>query len=281
MFGQSSNEFASNLHLLSFPNNPDVGEKVRDSVQRAQINEICEEIEQAQKTLPALAAASLQPAPSPDAPPSAREEHSQAQLATRQNIDTLNDRTTALQTALNRAVISDAGSIIGNISNCDAKGTVLNRIHAAASAGESAPLTESLPAFASEATALEHIVTEAMEKISASDPQTTQELRIARDRIKGLSTAFIGAAKMLAGNPEDVLTKEHYAGVAKAWEEAVGEIRRVVIGQEGVFGAEELISGSSEYLPRLGGCASLQDTFSDGALLLFLGNRKWLRTPRP
>ncbi|KAI8818931.1 Vinculin/alpha-catenin [Fimicolochytrium jonesii] len=220
----------------------DVGEKVRDSVQRAQINEICQEIEQAQKTLPSLAAKSIQNLSNDDA--DAREQHSQAQLATRQNIDTLNDRTTALQTALNRAVISDAGSIIGNISSRDAKGTVINRIHAAASVGDPHPLTESLPAFAAETTALEHIVTEAMEKISASDPQTTQELRIARDRIKGLSTAYIGAAKMLAENPADVLTKEHYAGVAKAWEEAVGEIRRVVIGQEGVFEAEELISGS-------------------------------------
>lgn len=85
-----------------------------------------------------------------------------------------------------------------------------------------------------------------MEGISATNPQTTQELRIARGRIRGLSTAFVGAAKLLGANHGDTLTREHYEGVVASWEEAVGEIQRVVIGGEGVYKAEDLVSGTSK-----------------------------------
>ncbi|KAJ3167700.1 hypothetical protein HDU88_002147 [Geranomyces variabilis] len=212
------------------------GENVRDSVQRAQIQELCTELSSTQKSLDNTALAATDPsAPSDQAAASAKLRAQATRVA---------GRAEALHTALTRAVISDAGSVFGNLSTLTARGTVVNRVHVAASTGKLAALADDLEVFGSEARRLEVVVSAAIDSVVVSNPQAAQELRIARDRTKGLSVAFGGAARLLVANPQDEAALAHYRAVSGAWEDSVRELQKMMIGQEGVFKAEELISGT-------------------------------------
>ncbi|KAI8593742.1 Vinculin/alpha-catenin [Geranomyces variabilis] len=212
------------------------GENVRDSVQRAQIQELCTELSSTQKSLDDTALAATDPStPSDQAAASAKLRAQATRVA---------GRAEALHTALTRAVISDAGSVFGNLSTLTARGTVVNRVHVAASTGKFAALADDLEVFGSEARRLEVVVSAAIDSVVVSNPQAAQELRIARDRTKGLSVAFGGAARLLVANPQDEAALAHYRAVSGAWEDSVKELQKMMIGQEGVFKAEELISGT-------------------------------------
>ncbi|KAI8911368.1 Vinculin/alpha-catenin [Powellomyces hirtus] len=214
------------------------GHAVRDSVQRAQIEDICEELASTQQRLNESAEWIESGAYTGDG--SAAERYARL----REDIDRLNARAKALQTAMSRAVISDAGSVIGNLSDPNATGTVINRVHLAAHGGKKSALADDLEAFGSESGRLEAVVSAAIDTVMVSNPQTAQELRIARDRNKGLSVAYAGAAKLLAASPQDPAAREHYRAVSGAWEDSVKDIQKMMIGQEGVFKAEELMSGT-------------------------------------
>ncbi|KAJ3017517.1 hypothetical protein HKX48_003513 [Thoreauomyces humboldtii] len=227
----------------------DYKHQVRDAMQRKRIESICGEISNTQESMVETArkAGSLHSSKGgkhigDSAAKAAAEEKA---VALRRDIDRLNARTEQLQTAMNEAVISDAGSIIGNISDHKAQGTVAHRVHIAAKSGQSvAALADDLGAFGAEAGRLEAVVTATIDSVATADPQAAQELRIARDRAKGLSVAYSGAARLLFANPADGAAQEHYRVMSGAWEDSVKEIQKMIITQEGVFKAEEIMSGT-------------------------------------
>ncbi|KAJ3158520.1 hypothetical protein HDU86_002745 [Geranomyces michiganensis] len=216
------------------------GYNVRDSAQRAQIEEICAELSSTQKSLDKTALAAIDTSAST----LSSSEQAASSAILRAQATRVAGRAEALQTALTRAVISDAGSVLGNLSTLTARGTVLNRVHVAASTGKVAALADDLEVFGGESRRLEVVVSAAIDSVVVTNPQMAQELRIVRDRIKGLSVAYGGAARLLVENPEDQAAQAHYRAVSGAWEESVKDIQKMMIGQEGVFKAEEIISGT-------------------------------------
>lgn len=232
---------------------------MRDPKQKAHLETILEEIEEAQRKV--------------DAAVSKLEEDSSdpaKQAAVRSAIDSLLGRTDALQISLNRSLISDANGVVANLSDHSAKGTLLNRVHETAVKGDSAGLPEAIAVFTSEAQCLQSVISAAIDAVSVTNPQLAQELRIARDRIKGLAGAYEGAAKLLASNPRDPAIQEHYNAVVSAWEEGVQDIQKAVIGQEGVFKAHELISGTRK-------CSVISEPCDKVLNSCVQINRKWLR----
>ncbi|KAI9094399.1 Vinculin/alpha-catenin [Phlyctochytrium arcticum] len=204
----------------------------RDTKQTQQGQAIVNEIAQAQVSLQeAVAALAAHPT---DA----------ARRAVQHAVDVLLGRTDALQTSVNRSVISEAGTVLGSVANSEQEGTLLNRIHGAALRGEQRGFLDDLEAFGCEASRLQNVANAAIDAVSTSNPQMAQDLRAARNRTSALALAYSGAARLLVNNPNDPMALEHYQAVKQAWEEGVAEVQKMVIGQEGIYQAGDLVEGT-------------------------------------
>ncbi|TPX64187.1 hypothetical protein SpCBS45565_g06033 [Spizellomyces sp. 'palustris'] len=195
--------------------------------------------------------------------------------ALRSALDHLTARTEALQTGLNKSIVSEAGSVIANVGSTTQPGTLLTHIHESVKKGDTKAVQEGLERFDGESEKLYALATTAMDTVCRTHPQLAQELKVARDRIKGLTSGFKGAAELLAANPADAATQEHYKAVLAAWEDGVKDVQRLVVGQEGVFKAHELISGAKNgfehHARALAAAASKGDigsTHQEAALLV-------------
>ncbi|KAJ3285688.1 hypothetical protein HK104_009373 [Borealophlyctis nickersoniae] len=206
---------------------------ISDPAQRAQIQTLLSEIVQARDVVEKAAA---------DAQADPRNPEKQQRL--RDALDALTDRTNALDTALNRAIIGDLSTVLGSLADHTNAGSVLGALHAAAKAGDTAALPTATKDFKEEAGKLHQLATMAIDTVGASNPALAQEVRIVRDRVAGLAPAVGVAAEMVVQDPKNAAAQEYLGGVTAAWEDGIKEMQKTVVGQEGVFKAHELIAGT-------------------------------------
>lgn len=223
-------------HLSSFSNTDSIAslETLSDPAQKAQIEALITELSEAyHKVQEAAKEAISDPT------------NSLKQDALRAALDALTSRNEALSTALNRAVVGDLASTFGHLSDPEDASTTLGALISSAKKGDKASMPPATTSFEVEAGRMKHLSMMAMEAVGEMRPQLLQELRIVRDQLDALAPAVGIAAKMVAENPQDAVAKDYLTGVTAAWVGGVKEMQRIVVGQEGVFKAHELISGTS------------------------------------
>ncbi|KND00678.1 uncharacterized protein SPPG_03801 [Spizellomyces punctatus DAOM BR117] len=199
----------------------------------------------------------------------------ETERALRTALDNLTARTEALQTGLNKSIVSEAGSVIANVGSTTQPGTLLTHIHESAKKGDTKAVQEGLERFEGESAKLYALATTAMDTVCRTHPQLAQELKVARDRLKGLTSGLKGATELLVANPADAATQEHYKAVVAAWEDGVKDVQRLMVGQEGVFKAHELVSGAkngfehhARALAAVASKGDIRSTHQEAALLV-------------
>lgn len=221
-------------HLIQTP--PASLQTLSDPAQKAQIEALITELSEAYQKVQEAAKEAISDPTNP-----------KKQDSLRAALDSLTSRNKALETALNRAVVGDLASTFGHLADPNDETSVLGGLHSCAKNGDKESLPAAVTSFEAEAERLKHLSMMAMEAVGISQPQLVQEMRIVRDQLEGLAPAVGAAAKMVAENPKDAVAKDYLAGVTAAWVGGVEEMQRIVVGQEGVFKAHELVSGTSMY----------------------------------
>ncbi|KAJ3187897.1 hypothetical protein HDU85_006290 [Gaertneriomyces sp. JEL0708] len=237
-------------------NTEDMLQGQRDPVLKQQIQDLLSEVAQAQTFVDEVVREYEREPTDPE-----------KQRAIRHAVDHLLGRTDALQCALNRALVGQAVSAIANLADRNQPGTAVNRLDHAARNGDTDALKPALEDFRAQAEELEEIANAAIDLVAVANPHLAQELLIMRNRVRGLAEAYEHAAVTLANNPNDAAVQEHYKQIASVWEECIDELQKNLTGQEGVFKAHELVTGTKQTLGHHAAALqkAVQNRDADGA----------------
>ncbi|KAJ3043432.1 hypothetical protein HDV00_005130 [Rhizophlyctis rosea] len=162
-------------------------------------------------------------------------------------------RTSVLETGINRAIVGDVTTAFSSLSSTTNPATALGRLHAATSAPtpNKEQVAEAVKQFAGLSKQLTTLATMAIESIADESPALAHDIQMRRDRVEQLAAAVEAAAQLVAaGGGKDAVAMEYYKGVMSAYVEYVKDLEKVMIGQEGVFKAHELVSGTQNAIEQ-------------------------------
>ncbi|KAI8928410.1 Vinculin family-domain-containing protein [Entophlyctis helioformis] len=150
----------------------------------------------------------------------------------------------AIETAIRRGLVGELVTTLGTLSEPSHPGTVAATLMASIAAQDTAAISASADQFAQDNRTLNELVQQTLSSTVLASPQLVQEVHIQHARVDGLVPAVTVAAALLASNPKDTLVQEHTKNVMASYVDAAKDLQKVLVSQEGVFQAHDLLFGA-------------------------------------
>jgi hypothetical protein len=233
---QAMNEYhKSSNHQMNEAKQALEGQIITSPSSRMEIESTLENLNDLESKLNSMASSSFM-----ENPNSVRTQQSMSQ-----NIDQLHKAHRQLQSAKNKAIISDLVVSCPALTDRKSPWRPYGAIHEHSSKGNKPALTSALHEFDSDASKLIELGSMAAESVQASgNPEMAKDILVLRDKLNDLKPGVGAAAAVVCVNPEDPISKDHFNKVAGMWEEGVKDLQLSLVDQEGAFKLHELVAGT-------------------------------------
>ncbi|KAK5670752.1 hypothetical protein QVD99_002523 [Batrachochytrium dendrobatidis] len=153
---------------------------------------------------------------------------------------------TILETSVSRCLVGDLVSTIGTLSEPTRPGSLVSTMLLSAEAQDCVAMAESNRQFILANQKLGNLINHTLSATEHANPQQCQLVRLKTSRVEKLQCAVSLASDMVRVNPTDNISREHFKTIMASYVEAVRDLQAVVIMQEGIFSADNLVFGSKK-----------------------------------
>lgn len=171
-----------------------------------------------------------------------------AQHAVNAAIDALLARTTALESCLNQAYVSEAADVFAQIGNHNEEHTTTNNFHKAALSGNKVELAAATKSFDNALDDFDQVIDFAIE--GCNKPEIAMELTAIKGRQRMRAEGLKNAATLLNANTQDATVAELYNGLANAWDKGIKDAETIIFSPDGIVASPDIISGLKQSLDR-------------------------------
>lgn len=153
-----------------------------------------------------------------------------------------------LQSTIRRALVGEIATTAASLSDHNRVESILGYQFDVANKGKLGDAELANSDFHHAFNRISDLTNIAISMVSSMTPQVASDLELQKARLEKLGPSVITAAQGLAANPKDEGVKEFARGILTAWEDSMKEIVNLTIGQEGLFKATEILSGTQSML---------------------------------